>query len=280
MPVAPKLAASVLLVRESPAGTDALLVRKHARLAFAGGDFVFPGGKVESCDLLPDDLYHPMPEARGDGSLRRAHIGALCREAFEEIGVLLARDRQGNHCSGLAVDALDSYRGEIHKDPSLFARLLRANGLAVHEQDFVHWANWITPSAWSKRFDTHFYVAAMPGEQAVKCDTAEATELTWLDIGAFNAREATSIVPSEPTLYSLADLAARYRECGSLDRMFRRERNRPIPRIMQKMVERENGMVVLAPWDSGYDAAPGEGVDLEGIPDFYRALPARSWWDA
>ena len=275
MAVTPKPAASVILVRETEQAGEALLVRKHADLAFAGGAFVFPGGKVEDTDVLPDDLYRPLPLGRADHLARRAYIGALCRETFEEIGVLLARHEDGSHCDEAVVEALNHHREEIDREPALFEALLRENGLKVHEEDFVYWANWITPSIVPKRFDTHFYVAAMPRGQQVKCDTAESTELLWLDLGTFNEREGEAIVPAPPTLFSLADLAIQYRRHQSLTSLLREELDRHIPRMMPKMLKRDDAMTVLMPWHGDYEAAPGEGVDRSGIPALYETFPTQ-----
>ncbi len=275
MVVTPRPAASVILVRETDARSEALLVRKHASLDFAGGTFVFPGGKIERSDVLPDQLYRGM---RARSERHRAHITALCRETFEEIGVVLARHADGSHCEAALVDELGRYRKEIDREPSLFADFLRDNGLFIHEEDFLYWANWITPSLWPKRFDAHFYVARMPQDQQVKCDTAEATELKWLDLADFNEVDGAAIIPAAPTLLSLTDLAIRCRELGSLDDVLREERNRQIPRIMPKMVEQGEAVVSLMPWHRDYAAAPGEGVEACAVPDFYHAFSAREVW--
>lgn len=275
MTVTPKPAASVILVRETDNGCEALLVRKHADLAFAGGAFVFPGGKLETSDALPDDLYRAVPGSTAADEERRAFVGALCRETFEEIGVLLARHSDGGHCTEAVVDALSHHREEIDREPARFEAMLRENSLVVHEEDFIYWANWITPSIVPKRFDTRFYVAAMPRGQAVKCDTAESTELLWLDLASFNETSGADIVPAPPTLFCLADLAFRYRENRSLGQLFRQEFNRHIPRMMPKMLKLQDTMTVLMPWHGDYESAPGEGVDKSGIPDLYHSFPTQ-----
>jgi len=273
MNVTPKPAASVILVRESAAGSEALLVRKHAKLAFAGGALVFPGGKVEESDTLPSELYRAMPQA-ANSDRHRAYIGAACRETFEEIGVLLARHDDGRHCEASVVEELCRHRQDIDREPALFAEFLRDNALFIYEQDFIYWANWITPSAVPKRFDTHFYVAAMPTDQTVKCDTAESTELLWLDLASFNETSGAETIPAPPTLFSLADLAVCYRESGSLTQLFRRELNRDIPKVMPKMLKGEDGISVMLPWHADYQSAPGEGVDRSGIPPLYQRFPS------
>lgn len=75
-------AATVVVLRDGPTGLEALLVRRSAQLAFAGGHWVFPGGRVEPADhrgLGPDD----EPEAA-----RRAAV----RETVEETGVAFDPD--------------------------------------------------------------------------------------------------------------------------------------------------------------------------------------------
>ncbi|QEC50714.1 NUDIX domain-containing protein [Baekduia soli] len=70
----PAPAATVVLLRESGAGLEVLLLRRNARLAFHGGAWVFPGGRVD-----PGDDH-------GDGEQPAARRAAA-REAREEAGV-------------------------------------------------------------------------------------------------------------------------------------------------------------------------------------------------
>ncbi len=68
-------AATVLLVRDGPAGLETLLVRRADDLSFADGMWVFPGGRVDAGDRPPD------------GDLVRAAVNAAVREALEEAGL-------------------------------------------------------------------------------------------------------------------------------------------------------------------------------------------------
>ena len=77
-------AATVVLVRDAPAasaGVEALLLRRHSELAFHGGAWVFPGGRID------DDDYGAAPEDH-----ERAARVAACREAREEAGLTLSTD--------------------------------------------------------------------------------------------------------------------------------------------------------------------------------------------
>ena len=74
-------AATVVLVRDGPRGLEALLLRRNANLAFHGGSWVFPGGRVDSDDHDPADT--------SDGADERAARAAAVREAREEAGVVI-----------------------------------------------------------------------------------------------------------------------------------------------------------------------------------------------
>jgi len=67
-------AATVVLVRNGTAGIETLMLRRNSKLEFAGGMWVFPGGRVDAedrVDLAADDVL---------GAARRAAV----REAKEE----------------------------------------------------------------------------------------------------------------------------------------------------------------------------------------------------
>src|SRR5205814_10023837 len=110
--VAPRPSASVILVRDAPAGLATFMVRRHARSSAFASAYVFPGGTVRE-----DDQQLPVPNAglledalssRSDVAVGAAEAAAffVCaiRELFEEAGVLLARGRGG---ALVEVDASD-----------------------------------------------------------------------------------------------------------------------------------------------------------------------------
>ena len=84
-PVAPIPSASLMVVRDGPAGLEVLMITRHAQAGFAGGALVFPGGKVDKSDT---EWAGRLPAHHGgDG----AHRLAALRETFEECGLLLGR---------------------------------------------------------------------------------------------------------------------------------------------------------------------------------------------
>jgi 8-oxo-dGTP pyrophosphatase MutT (NUDIX family) len=48
-------AATVIVVRDGDDGIEALMLRRNSKLAFAGGMWVFPGGRLDEEDHHPDD---------------------------------------------------------------------------------------------------------------------------------------------------------------------------------------------------------------------------------
>lgn len=73
-----KSAATIMLVREKPAGgLEVLLLRRNRKLKFGPGFWVFPGGKIEEADRQATNTV-----------LEAAKLAAV-REAEEEAGVIL-----------------------------------------------------------------------------------------------------------------------------------------------------------------------------------------------
>jgi 8-oxo-dGTP pyrophosphatase MutT (NUDIX family) len=75
-------AATVVLLRDGPAALEVLMLRRDAGLAFAGGAWVFPGGRIDPADH----------GSGGDDDLERSARHAASREAFEEAGVVVDPD--------------------------------------------------------------------------------------------------------------------------------------------------------------------------------------------
>ncbi|HEU5323105.1 MAG TPA: NUDIX domain-containing protein, partial [Methylomirabilota bacterium] len=105
-PAVPAAAATVVLLRDAAdGGVEVLMIQRHLKSKFAAGDFAFPGGKLEADDD-PEDAaawctgLDAAAAARAlslAGAPRTAlayWVGAI-REAFEEVGVLLAYGPDG-----------------------------------------------------------------------------------------------------------------------------------------------------------------------------------------
>lgn len=79
--IAPRVAATVVLIRDTAGGPEVLLLKRNKALLFAGGFWVFPGGALD-----PEDWH-----AAGDEEERAARRAAA-REAMEEAGIEIDPD--------------------------------------------------------------------------------------------------------------------------------------------------------------------------------------------
>ena len=93
-------AATVLLLRDAAHGVEVLMTRRSATASFAPGAYVFPGGGIDAADSQAH-AFATRRATQGDLALTQA-IAAI-RESFEELGVLLARHRDGRPNVGATV---------------------------------------------------------------------------------------------------------------------------------------------------------------------------------
>src|SRR5213079_991706 len=76
-------AATVVLLRDGSDGLETLMLRRNSKLAFAGGAWVFPGGRID-----PDDYPSGTPTT-DDAEVAAAARTAAVREAEEEAGLVV-----------------------------------------------------------------------------------------------------------------------------------------------------------------------------------------------
>lgn len=243
---APVPAATLLLLRDAPA-FEVLMMCRHERSSFAGGALVFPGGKVDAGD------FDPAWMACADGVAADARVAAsqiaAVREAYEEVGVLLARDRSGAIASGDAARALSDRRGAVEKDDALFLDLVRRAGLRLALDQLSLFSHWIAPPNLHKRYDTLFFTARFPAGQSVIEDGEEATEALWIapeEAIAARASGARKII--FPTARNL-DLLSTSKSVDEVIAFARARRIEPVtPRL-----EMRNGKALLTiPEGLGY----------------------------
>jgi len=201
-PVTPRLAATTTLLRQGADGwAEVFLVRRHIQSDFAPDVFVFPGGSVNADDRVAErtpGLCAPVAPPASDGSDANGTDGAAgmandptalgaglrvaaLRELFEEAGVLLARrGEQPLAVVGDDIARFAAQRAALNRRQTTLAAIAAQEGLTLATDDLIHWAHWITPTALPKRFDTHFFLAAMPPAQEAAHDALETTEGVWV----------------------------------------------------------------------------------------------------
>ncbi len=245
-PALPSPAATLVLLRDrAGGGVETLLVRRHARSRFAAGDHVFPGGKIEADDMPADAERFCLgvsgsdaaARLRGDLSPREALgylVGAI-REAFEEVGVLLACRPHGRFVSFTAEsrERYASYRAACQRDNAAFFDCLRAESLKLATDRLAYFSHWITPEESPIRFDTRFFAAVAPEGQEAVADGEEVVDARWLTPAeALQARERKEISLRFPTIKNLELLAGANRASELVAALGQREVPTIRPRVL------------------------------------------------
>jgi 8-oxo-dGTP pyrophosphatase MutT (NUDIX family) len=189
-PLVPRPAATVMLVRDKHPGLageiEVFLMRRHSAMEFVAGVMVFPGGGVDDRDRNADIAWFgPEPDwwAERFGvepDLASALVCAAARETFEESGVLFAGP--ADDPDGIVSDAsiYGDARAALANHSLSFADFLRGEKLVLRADLLRPWANWVTPKEErTRRYDTYFFVGALPEGQRADGDNTETDRAFW-----------------------------------------------------------------------------------------------------
>jgi hypothetical protein len=70
------------------------------------------------------------------------------------------------------------------------------------------WSRWVTPAGEVRRYDTRFFVAAMPADAEAQDVTTESSSAGWFGVGAaLEAAQRGELGMLPPTIMTLASLA-------------------------------------------------------------------------
>jgi 8-oxo-dGTP pyrophosphatase MutT (NUDIX family) len=184
-------------------------------MAFAPGAYVFPGGSVDRRDGERSTGWAgPSPEHWGrafgaDATLARELVCAAVRETFEESLVLLAGPTADRVVDDTRGPGWEADRQALLDRSQSFAEFLDRRGLVLRSDLLRPWAHWITPAIEPKRYDTRFFVAAIPVGQRAGDVSTEADRVTWVRPADAVARARAGEWPMlPPTLATLSELSA------------------------------------------------------------------------
>ena len=256
VPVAARHASTVVLLRDAAGGTEAYLLRRTQTMAFAAGMYVFPGGSVDPRDEMLDDAawVGPAPTAwagllSADERLAKALVCAAVRETFEESGVLLAGAGPDDIVADTTGDDWEADRLALIARELSFAAMLARRELVLRADLLRPWAHWITPEFEPKRFDTRFFVAALPAGQRTRDVGGEADRVAWVrpsDALAASAAGEMGMLP--PTAFTLSEIAA-YDDVAAV---LAAGDARDIKPVLPKVVIDGDDARLLLPHDEGY----------------------------
>lgn len=241
-------AATILMLRDGAAGLEVFMVVRHHQIDFASGALVFPGGKLAAGDVLAE-VRGLCDGAEGlDDTLLALRVAAI-REAFEESGVLLARDESGALIDGERLSTLEADRPLLDKSDLTIGDFLKREKLRLACDLLQPYAHWVTPKMMPKRFDTHFYLAVAPSDHVAMHDGSEGVDSVWITPGqALEDAAAGKRTVIFPTRMNLEQLA----ESKSVLEAFEAARARTIVTVEPQVEDRDGTMMLTIPAAAGY----------------------------
>ncbi|MGY0068806.1 NUDIX hydrolase [Streptomyces sp. QTS137] len=215
VPAAPKRAATVMLLKDTGDGYVVHMLRRRTSMAFAGGAYAYPGGGVDPRD---DDLHVRWAgptrawwaDRLGVGeTAAQAIVCAAVRETYEEAGVLLAGPTPDSVVGDTTGPDWEADRAALVARETSFAEFLGRRGLVLRSDLLGGWTRWITPEFEPRRYDTWFFVAALPEGQRTRNASTEADRTVWISPDeAAAAYDRGELLMMPPTIATLRQLKA------------------------------------------------------------------------
>lgn len=243
MPAHARPASTVLVVRDDTDGVAVYLQRRPHQMPFAGGLWVFPGGRVDAADEDPQIDHHwtgppPATWAAAMGvpeRTARGHVVAAYRETLEESGILLVAD-------GPTAREVAEARRALLAGTRTFVTVVRDLAVRLDTALLHYWAWWVTPAGEPRRYDTRFFLARLPDSAVITPHDDEVIEETWA-----TAPTSDDLTMLPPTYYTMRDALAHPSVAAALSAA------RTVARMEPTLDE---GQIVL-PWGQRYDPRSG-----------------------
>jgi 8-oxo-dGTP pyrophosphatase MutT (NUDIX family) len=237
--VVPRPAATAVLMRDAADGPEVLLLQRNRSSGFVPGAYVFPGGRVDPADATAVWPGATEPPAE--------YWVAAVREVFEETGVLLARDCDGQWAgSAASSELLETWRERLMNDQATLADVLEREQLSLDADALGYIAHWITPLPEPRRYDTRFFLARLPEGAETARDAREMTDAVWLSarraLERFEAGRLPMVFPTVKTLQLL-------QSHKSVDEALHAFRARTITPILPRLVLMPEGVGIVIEQD-------------------------------
>ncbi|MGB9629655.1 MAG: NUDIX hydrolase [Thermodesulfobacteriota bacterium] len=276
-----KKAATIILLRNgNPEGFEVFLLKRHEKSSFMGGNFVYPGGRLDREDasleisrfskgVTPDEAQRILGGTISPEESFAHWIGGI-RELFEEAGILFAYDSKGHLIKMETKEdqkKFSNYRTLLQKGGITLSEIAKEENILLALDQLHYYAHWITPVARSERFDTRFFLACLPLEQVATHDQKETTEAVWLapqDALQENLRGRMALSP--PTLKTLEDLS-RFKR---IEDIFLSLKEKSISAILPILTKISDEPTIIFPWDPEYEEFHRGGFS----PSVNRARPS------
>ncbi len=200
----------------------------------------------------PGEQYNPGEPVRP----RQAATVILLRGAAEKLEVLLVRRTpKARFMGGVwvfpggAVDAHEGDGDEAHRAAAI-RELREEAAIALDDPGaLVKFSRWITPAEVQIRFDTHFFLAPLPGGQEPRVDGEECVDLGWFTpadaLAAYKEGEIELVFPTIKHLEQLQEFA-------SVQELFAYAQGREVLPVQPRVVLEGEVARILLPGEPGY----------------------------
>jgi 8-oxo-dGTP pyrophosphatase MutT (NUDIX family) len=208
-PAVPRLAATVVLLRDHNGRLEIYTQRRAATMAFAPGMYAFPGGSVSSADLA-------SVAAGDESSTAPAGAGTEAPTGPDaEASVIARMGLPGPTARAVLLAAVREVAEETH--------------VTLAPAALAPWARWLTPEFEPRRFDTFFFLAPLPAGQQPVDPSGEADHALWLP-----PAEAASRLPMmPPTRHVLTELAGFADVASALAAAAQRDVSEPVRPVIE-----------------------------------------------
>ncbi len=233
-PAIPLPASTVVLVRRDQQGAfEVFMNRRPEKMQTYAGVYVFPGGCVEQADYSGEMLA--LTQGLAPSAARAAlksdldpevclgHWVAAVRELFEEAGIHFFVGAEGAPISDAAglVQRLLSKRSALQTGELTLPDLLSSELLRCDLSGLTYFSHRITPDHYKIRFDTRFFLAALPAQQEPLHFSEEVTESLWITPQAALDRFPSGNFPMMPPTLAVLRMLAEQRSWHALRSAFK-----------------------------------------------------------
>jgi 8-oxo-dGTP pyrophosphatase MutT (NUDIX family) len=145
---------------------------------------------------------------------------------------------------GGRVDPVDQTVGSDPLRECAVRETAEETGVQLSEDDLVPWAHWITPEPEPRRYDTHFFLAVMPEDQAAQDISGETDRAAWdSPSAALAAADRGEIALMPPTRSILLELA----EAHGVAELLAVGSDRVIEYVLPEVIKTESGWMIRYP---------------------------------
>ena len=242
-------ASTVLIIRNGKNDIEVFMVVRHHQIDFASGALVFPGGKVDTKDIDPDIRDFIIPDQDYADEELSFRIAAI-RESYEESGVLFANYKEDeNLINNEKLEELHRWRDKFNNNETSMQEFAKKENLKFSTESLIPFAHWITPDLMPKRFDTRFYLAAVPdGHQGIH-DGNESVDSLWISpkqaIKDCLSEKRTIIFPTRMNLEKL-------RNSKTVEEALSNARKQRIVTVIPKLEKTGDSVFLTIPKEAGY----------------------------